>query len=115
MKRIQTVLIALLLTSGLAPAQNGPMINAAPLKVGVTTLDMAHAYETFATGGLRVYNPVLGAPDKGPIGIAEMQCYYLPCNGKQDIKAYPHYQRVIPQWVAQEVHDILSTAVPVPD
>ena len=30
---------------------------------------MAHAYETFATGGKRIWNPKLGAPDKGPIGI----------------------------------------------
>ena len=35
---------------------------------------MAHAYETFATGGNRVYNPTLGAPHKGPTGIAEIQC-----------------------------------------
>ena len=27
------------------------------LKQGVSTLDMAHAYETLATGGLRVYDP----------------------------------------------------------
>ena len=30
---------------------------------------MAHAYQTFANGGKRVWNPKLGAPDKGPIGI----------------------------------------------
>ena len=30
---------------------------------------MAHAYETFATGGKRIWNPKLGAPDRGPVGI----------------------------------------------
>ena len=47
------------------------------LKIGVSPLDMAHAYETFATGGNRVYNPALGTPDEGPTGIAEIQC--RPC------------------------------------
>ena len=44
------------------------------LKIGVSPLDMAHAYETFAEGGRRVYDPVLGAPDKGPTGIAQIYC-----------------------------------------
>ncbi len=35
------------------------------LKTGVSTLDMAHAYETFATGGIKVYNPTLGDVDRG--------------------------------------------------
>ena len=52
------------------------------LKEGVTPLDMAHAYETFATGGNRVFNPLLGAPNQGPTGIAEIQCYAVKCNGK---------------------------------
>ena len=44
------------------------------LKIGVSPLDMAHAYETLAEGGRRVYDPVLGAPDKGPTGIAQIYC-----------------------------------------
>ena len=35
---------------------------------GVTVLDMAHAYETLATGGQRVWGS-LGAPNEGPVGI----------------------------------------------
>ena len=38
------------------------------LKTGVSPLDMAHAYETIATGGERI-NGTLGAPDGGPVGI----------------------------------------------
>ena len=48
------------------------------LKEGVTPLDMAHAYETFATGGRKVYNPKLGAPDQGPTGIQRISCPHLP-------------------------------------
>jgi len=38
------------------------------LKEGVSPLDMAHAYETFATGGRRITG-TLGANDDGPVGI----------------------------------------------
>ena len=36
------------------------------LKEGVTPLDMAHAYETFATGGNRVFNPRARRAEGGP-------------------------------------------------
>jgi penicillin-binding protein 1A len=40
------------------------------LKQGVTPLDMAHAYETIATGGNRVYG-TLGAPNaRTPVGAS---------------------------------------------
>ena len=38
------------------------------LKIGVSALDMAHAYETIATGGRRVYDPVLGDPRRARPG-----------------------------------------------
>ena len=39
------------------------------LRRGVTPLDMAHAYETFATGGLLVYGTLSpGQSDKTPAG-----------------------------------------------
>ena len=38
------------------------------LKEGVSPLDMAHAYETIADGGQRVYTPKLGAPGEGRSG-----------------------------------------------
>ena len=48
------------------------------LKIGVSPLDMAHAYETLATGGLKVYNPLIGDMDvpnqPGPTAIAQIEC-----------------------------------------
>ncbi|MHB1571760.1 MAG: transglycosylase domain-containing protein, partial [Solirubrobacteraceae bacterium] len=35
------------------------------MKVGVSPMDMAHAYETIATGGRRVYDPGLGSAGEG--------------------------------------------------
>jgi penicillin-binding protein 1A len=75
------------------------------LTVGVNPLEMAHAYETFAAGGRRVYNRQLGSPNEGPTGIAEIQY------GHTDIKDIPHYRRVMPAAVAQEVHNMLSGVI----
>ena len=81
------------------------------LKVGVSPLDMAHAYETIATGGRRVYDPVLGAPEEGPTGIAQISCPVISCNGKRQLVDDPHYRRVIPVSVAQTIHDLLVGVV----
>jgi penicillin-binding protein 1A len=83
------------------------------LKVGVSPLDMAHAYETLATGGLKVYNPLLGdmqAGDRkpGPTGIAEIRCSTCPLH---DVKDHPRYYRVIPASIAHEVHVLLEGVV----
>ncbi len=79
------------------------------LKIGVSPLDMAHAYETFAEGGRRVFNPVLGAPDEGPNGIAQIYCPKV-CPVK-NLLAHPDYQRVLPAPVAATVHDMLTGVV----
>ncbi len=50
------------------PVSSNPAMTLGGLKEGVTPLDMAHAYETFASGGLRV-SGTLGAADAGPVGI----------------------------------------------
>ena len=54
---------------------------------------------------------MLGAPKKGPTGIAELQCYQVKCDGKTDIKDHPSYERILPPAVAAEVHDILTGPV----
>jgi penicillin-binding protein 1A len=82
------------------------------LKIGVSPLEMAHAYETFATGGLRVYNPKLGGPGEGPTGIAQINCPAHVCGNKaKAIMDDPSYKRILPPQVAATVHEILSGVV----
>ena len=81
------------------------------LKIGVSPLDMAHAYETFADGGRRVYDPVLGSADQGPTGIAELRCPQVKCHGQHDLVEQPHFNRVMPASVAAEVHNMLTGVV----
>ncbi|MFL5845584.1 MAG: transglycosylase domain-containing protein [Solirubrobacteraceae bacterium] len=50
------------------PVSTNPAITLGGLKQGVTVLDMAHAYETFAMRGKRIEGS-LGAPGGGPVGI----------------------------------------------
>jgi penicillin-binding protein 1A len=50
------------------PVSSNYAITLGGLKQGVTPLDMAHAYQTFATGGMLVTGS-LGAGRKGPVGI----------------------------------------------
>jgi penicillin-binding protein 1A len=80
------------------------------LKIGVSPLDMAHAYETIAEGGRRVYNPQLGAPHLGPTGIAQINCPAKVCR-HHVIVDDPHYKRVIPLAVAQTIHSLLNGVV----
>jgi penicillin-binding protein 1A len=79
------------------------------LRQGVTPLDMAHAYQTFATGGKRIWNPQLGAPDKGPIGIHLVR----DSDGKVVLSNAKTLKRTqaIPGDVASEVTQILQTVV----
>ncbi|HET9125178.1 MAG TPA: penicillin-binding transpeptidase domain-containing protein, partial [Solirubrobacteraceae bacterium] len=78
------------------------------LTTGVSPLEMAHAYETFAEGGRRVYDPILGSPGEGPIGISEIYCPLMKCHGKRKLVATPHYRRVMPTAVADAVHSLLE-------
>jgi penicillin-binding protein 1A len=82
------------------------------LKEGVTPLDLAHAYQTFATGGLRVFNARLGAPRQGPIGISQINCPPHVCgsNGKTLVDK-PTYKRIIPASIAATVHEMLMGVV----
>ncbi len=75
------------------------------LKEGVTPLDLAHAYETFASGGLRVHG-TLGAPDQGPVGIRWV------IDGKGDKTENKRLRtRVLSKGVAQTASQVMSTVV----
>jgi penicillin-binding protein 1A len=54
------------------PVSTNPAITLGGLKNGVTVLDMAHAYETFAMRGKRIEG-TLGARDGGPVGIRRIK------------------------------------------
>jgi len=94
-----------------SPVSTNPAMIIGGLKTGVSALDMAHAYETFATGGLKVYNPLLGDGNEGPIGIQSITC--PPSTGcpERVMVNHPSYKRVMPAWVAQEVGQVLTTVV----
>lgn len=81
------------------------------LQVGVTPLDMAHAYETIAHGGQRVSGTLAG--EKGaPVGIQEVTSPHhdLP-NGRHHEVNRPTYRRVLPSSIAQTETEILETVI----
>ena len=87
------------------PISTNPAMILGGLTIGVSPLEMAHAYETFAEGGRRVYDPVLGSPGKGPTGIAEIR------DGSHIVRDVPSFQRVMPAGVASELHNMLAGVV----
>jgi len=88
------------------------------LRQGVTPLDMAHAYETFATGGKRVWGS-LSPPGRGktvpagPVGITSIEnddkAVKLP-NGEKAINR-KRTDPVLKAGIAQQVGSILQTVV----
>jgi penicillin-binding protein 1A len=88
------------------PVSHNYAITLGGLKQGVTPLDMAHAYETLAHGGQRV-SGTLGAPDRGPVGIAEVQG--VPGRGT-DIN-HPLFTRVLPPSLVSTENSILQTVI----
>jgi penicillin-binding protein 1A len=92
------------------PVSTNPAMIIGGLKVGVSPLDMAHAYETFATGGRLVYDPVLGDVDKGPTGIESITCPQV-CGTTASLVDHPVYKRVIPTDIANEVQSMLTGVV----
>jgi penicillin-binding protein 1A len=80
------------------------------LRRGVTPLDIAHAYETFATGGLRI-SGTLGASRHGPVGIRRvaLRDNREHLRGRNQIVR----RRVMPKGVAQETTKILESVIKV--
>ncbi|HEX2127532.1 MAG TPA: transglycosylase domain-containing protein, partial [Thermoleophilaceae bacterium] len=81
------------------------------LKEGVTPLDMAHAYQTFATGGVKVTGSL--GPEGGPVGIrsvCRMHSRSEDCKGDGDENDVEK-ERVLSQGVADQVRSMLSTVV----
>lgn len=75
-------------------------------KVGVTPLDLAHSYETFATGGKRI-SGTLGGPNRGPVGIMSIDSDDKTVDRENEKTA----KRVLPESIANETMGILSGVV----
>jgi penicillin-binding protein 1A len=87
-------------------SDNYAMILGAP-KIGPSVLDMAHAYETLATGGKKVYDPILGdmqagPHNPGPTGIAQITCPVCPQQKIYDANHLKFQQILSPTVAATE-------------
>jgi len=86
------------------------------LREGVTPLDMAHAYETFAEKGLRVYG-TLGTADQGPVAIRAVEnadtgkCVTLAGTDRCVKRNRRKTRRVLSKEVAETATSIMSTVV----
>ncbi|HEY5197546.1 MAG TPA: transglycosylase domain-containing protein [Solirubrobacteraceae bacterium] len=87
------------------PVSTNYAITLGGLRTGVTPIDMAHAYETLAHGGQRVYGS-LGTDREGPVGIRSVK---IP--GQSTQVNHTHLRRVIPSGVATTEDGIMHTVL----
>jgi penicillin-binding protein 1A len=92
------------------PLSTNPAMTIGGLTVGVTPIDMAHAYETIAHGGERVTGSMALAG--APVGIQEVEStkHALPDGGHQE-KNRVQVKRVLPSAVAQTETQMLETVL----
>jgi penicillin-binding protein 1A len=92
------------------PISTNPAMTIGGLNVGVTPLDMAHAYETIAHGGERVSGSL--ASDYQPVGIQEVDAggRTLPDGHHQDRNGVLT-KRVLPPGVAATETSMLETVL----
>jgi penicillin-binding protein 1A len=95
-----------------SPVSNNYAMILGGLREGVSPLDIAHAYETFATGGLRVYNPNLGDSEQGPVGIRSITCTICAGTGiPTKMVNHPSLERILPAGIAATVQQMLTGPV----
>jgi penicillin-binding protein 1A len=89
------------------PISNNPAMILGGLTIGVSPLDMAHAYETIAHGGCKVYDQVLGAPHHGPTGLANI------VGGGLNLadSSYRTCYQVLPRGIAKQETSLLTGPV----
>jgi penicillin-binding protein 1A len=93
------------------PISTNPAMTIGGLKIGVTPIDMAHAYETLAEGGQRVGSSMVS--DGGPNGIQEVNAQSgqeLPDGDATDINRV-ELRRVLSAAVVAEETSALETVV----
>ena len=93
-----------------SPISYNPAMILGGLNHGVSALDMAHAYSTVANGGKKVYNPVLGDGDYGPVGIHSISgCG--PCRQSSVTNRGTYTRQVITPTVAATITALLHGPV----
>src|SRR5205085_4432203 len=92
------------------PLSTNPAMTIGGLTVGVTPLDMAHAYSTLAHGGQRVSGSMALADE--PVGIQEVDAggHALPSGQHHEVNRV-HLRRVLPESVAQTETSMLETVI----
>ncbi|HYM54360.1 MAG TPA: penicillin-binding transpeptidase domain-containing protein, partial [Solirubrobacteraceae bacterium] len=92
------------------PLSTNPAMTIGGLTVGVTPLDMAHAYETIAHGGQRVSGSM--AEDGAPVGIQEVNAGGRPLpDGARLDRNRVQSRRVLPADIAQTETSMLETVL----
>jgi penicillin-binding protein 1A len=97
-----------------SPVSTNPAMIIGGLNHGVSALDMAHAYETLATGGRKVYNPVLGDVHEGAVGIhsiSNCRRYCRTTDIANSAKDGLTTQQVVPAEDAATIHTLLAGVV----
>src|SRR5919197_819026 len=89
-----------------SPVSHNYAIALGGLRQGVSPLDMAHAYETFARNGKETFG-TLGAPKRGPVGVTEVD----GPNGKTIVRNHREQRRVISDGVARSATSIMETVL----
>jgi penicillin-binding protein 1A len=92
------------------PISTNPAMTIGGLSVGVTPLDMAHAYETIAHGGERVSGTM--AKDDAPVGIQEVEAggRPLPDGARHDTNMV-ETKRILPPEIAETETSVLETVL----
>src|SRR5271170_2596151 len=92
------------------PISTNPSMTIGGLKIGVTPMDMAHAYETIAHGGQRV-SGTLGEVE-APVGIEEVNGGGRTLfDGRHREMDHTVLHRVLPPWVARTETEVLETVL----
>jgi penicillin-binding protein 1A len=92
------------------PISTNPAMTIGGLRVGVTPLDMAHAYETIAHGGERVSGTM--AKDDAPVGIQEVEAggHPLPDGARHDTNMV-ETKRILPPEIANTETSVLEAVL----
>jgi len=103
-KRISTLIGKMGVRS---PVSTNPAMTLGAFKQGVSVLDWAHAYQSFASGGRRISGS-LGAPKLGPVGIVDV---HDVSSGALIARNERSVKRVISREVAQSVTQQMQSVV----